>query len=78
MVLRDGAWLALSGAAVGLPPALLVWLALRAVFVDVGGFDGVALAAATVLLVVATLAAAAVPARRATRVQPMSALRTDP
>ena len=44
LVLRDGFFLTGAGIAVGVPLAILVSLALAAVFVDVGGFDGLVIA----------------------------------
>jgi ABC-type lipoprotein release transport system permease subunit len=45
--------------------------------VGIGGFDAVVIAAATFVLATAATAATLIPARRATRVQPVMALRTD-
>jgi predicted permease len=77
LVLREGVLLTGAGVAIGVPLAALVAGALRSVFVDVGGFDGVVVGVSTAILVVAATVAAAVPARRATRVQPVIALRTE-
>ena len=52
MVLKDGAFLTLTGLAIGLPLALLVSVALRSVFVDVGGVDVVVLIVASIVLAV--------------------------
>ncbi len=77
LILADGLRLTALGIAVGLPLAVLVSLALRSVFVDVGGVDVVVLSIATATLAVAALAAGAIPARRASKVQPLTALRTE-
>ena len=77
LVLRDGFFLTGAGVALGVPLAVLVSFALAAVFVDVGGFDGVVVSVATVVLAGAATIASAVPARRATRVQPLRALQGD-
>jgi predicted permease len=77
LVLRDGFFLIGAGLALGVPLAVLVSFALAAVFVDVGGFDGVVVSIATIVLAVAATIASAVPARRASRVQPLRALQGD-
>ena len=77
MVLKDGAFLTLMGLAIGLPLALLVSVALRLVFVDVGGVDVVVLTVASIFLAASVTVAGAVPARRATKVQALTALRTE-
>jgi predicted permease len=77
LILRDGALLAGVGVAIGIPLAVVVSLALRSVFVDIGGFDAVVVGLSTAVLLAAAMAAAALPARRATRVQPLAALRAE-
>jgi hypothetical protein len=77
LVLRDGATLTTVGLALGLPLGLLVSLGLRSVFVDVGGIDAVVLAASMFVLAVAATLAGVIPARRATRIQPVKALSAE-
>jgi ABC-type antimicrobial peptide transport system permease subunit len=77
MVLRDGLFLTGSGVALGLPLAVLVSIALTKVFVEVGGFDAAVVSIATAVLTSAALVASIVPARRATKVVPLRALRTE-
>lgn len=77
LVLRDGAVLTAVGLALGLPLGLLVSLGLRSVFVDVGGIDLVVLASSMVVLAIAATLAGAVPARRATRIEPVKALSAE-
>ena len=77
LILRDGFFLTGAGVALGVPLAILVSYALAAVFVDVGGFDGLVVSVATIVLAVAATIASAVPARRASRVQPLRALQGD-
>lgn len=77
LILKDGAMLTLGGLAVGVPLGLLVSVALRSVFVDVGGIDIVVLATASIALAAAVTLAGAMPARRATKVEPLIALRTE-
>jgi putative ABC transport system permease protein len=50
---------------------------LSAVFVDVRAFDLVAFSAAPALLLAAAIVACWIPARRATRIAPMAALRVE-
>jgi hypothetical protein len=77
LVLRDGFFLTGAGVALGVPLAVLVSLAFSSVFVGIGGFDGLVIVAATVALAGAATIASAVPARRATRVEPLRALQRD-
>lgn len=77
LVLRDGAWLTMAGLVVGVPLAALVSVAFAKVFVEIGGFDPVVVGGATAALATAALLASYVPARRATRVVPVRALRAD-
>ena len=74
---REGLVLTGVGLAMGAPLAALVSIAFTAVFVEIGGFDAVVIGAATLVLAAAATAATLIPARRATRVQPVMALRTD-
>jgi predicted permease len=81
MVLRQGVVLAVAGLAVGLLASVGASRALAAVFPGGAGGDGrtdfaaILLVAATVLMV--TLLAAYIPARRASRVNPTEALRYE-
>jgi predicted permease len=77
LILRDGFRLTLAGIAIGVPLAMLVSLAFTKVFVDIGGLDAGVIGVATVVLVVAATIASGVPARRATKVQPLTALRAE-
>jgi putative ABC transport system permease protein len=77
LVLRDGMYLTGIGVVIGLPLAVLVSIAFTKVFVDIGGFDPGVITLATVVLAVAATAASAVPARRATKVQPLEALQSE-
>jgi hypothetical protein len=77
LVLRDGFFLTGVGLGIGVPLAVLVSMLLTKVFVDIGGFDGLVVSIATVILGIAATIASAIPARRATRVQPLRALQGD-
>ena len=77
LVLRDGLFLTGTGVALGLPLAILVSILFRAVFVEIGGFDSLVLGAATIVLAGAAMVASVVPARRATKIQPLEALQEE-
>jgi putative ABC transport system permease protein len=77
MVLRDGAILSAAGLALGLPLAALVGFALSRFLYDVTPLDPIVFTLAPALLSCAALAATWLPARRATRITPLTALRTD-
>ena len=65
------------GALLGMAGALAVSCVLRGLVYGVGVTDPVAFGAATTLLIVVALAASWIPARRASRVDPVVALRAD-
>ncbi len=75
LVVRDGAILAGTGLAIGLVAALALTRVLRAMLFEVTTTDPVTYAAIVVLLAAAVLVATWVPARRAARVDPATALR---
>jgi putative ABC transport system permease protein len=75
LVTRDGAKLAAFGIAVGIVGALAASRALGALLFDVSATDPLTFAAAAVGLVAAGVAAAYVPARRASRIDPVTLLR---
>ncbi len=75
MVLRDAALLVLIGALAGLGFALWAGRALETLLFGVGRSDYVSLVASAALLSIAGLFASWVPARRASRVDPVIALR---
>ena len=77
MVVRQGAWLALVGIAVGIGLALLVTRGLAFFLFGVSPFDPMTFGAVTVILFLAGVLATFFPARRATRVDPVVALRVE-
>lgn len=77
IVLGNGVLLAGAGAALGGGLAALLLPSLAAAFPGLPGLDPPAFAAALALLFVVTLLACWLPARRATQVDPMIALRTE-
>jgi putative ABC transport system permease protein len=77
MVLRDGLRLAMAGIVIGLVAGTFASRALSKLLFQVSPGDPLALAAVTVLLIAVALLATWLPARRAARVDPMVALRTE-
>jgi predicted permease len=77
LVLRQGIALALVGAAVGIGVALGVTRYLGSMLFNVRASDPLTMSAVAALLALVALAACYIPARRATRVDPMVALRYE-
>ncbi len=77
LVVRQGLGLAAAGIAVGLVGALAVTRVFESQLLGVSPLDPAAFVATTALLAVTTLAACAVPAWRAARLDPVRALRMD-
>ena len=77
MMLKEGAALAAVGVALGLPLAALLGFAVSSLLYDVKPLDPVVFVTAPAVLAMATLFATWLPARRATRVTPLTALRAD-
>jgi ABC-type antimicrobial peptide transport system permease subunit len=77
LVLRDGARLTFLGIALGIIAALALTRLMATLLFEVTPTDPATFAAVAILLAVVALAACYIPARRATRVDPMVALRYD-
>jgi predicted permease len=77
MVLRQVAKMAVIGVVLGTVGAALLGRAAQSLLFGVEAADPLAVAAAVVVLVAVTLGAAYIPARRASRVDPMSVLRYE-
>jgi putative ABC transport system permease protein len=77
LVVSEGMKAALIGMAVGLPGVYLVGKALKSLLYNVGATDAWALTGVTIVLLAAALVACYVPARRATKIDPMRALRQE-
>ena len=76
LVMRQGAVLGVLGAVIGLGAAMIVSRALAGLLVGVGPTDPLTFAAATSVLIVVAFAGCYVPAHRATRLDPIIALRS--
>jgi predicted permease len=77
LVLRDSGRLAAAGVAIGLVGAVAAGRAARGLLFGVGAVEPLVLAAVPLLLVAVTLAASALPARRAARVSLAEAMRAE-
>ncbi len=76
-VLRSALRITTSGAIIGLAVAMAAGRLLRALLFEVQPTDPVALVGASVVLVTVSLGAALIPAMRATRIDPVTALRSE-
>jgi len=77
LVLKEGMLLALAGLLLGLGGTYFVGRAMRSVLYQVGAMDFASVGAVAVVLLLAAILACYLPARRATRIDPMAALRWE-
>jgi putative ABC transport system permease protein len=77
LVLKEGTIVAVVGALIGLGGVYLVGRAMQSTLYGVGAMDGVAVGATAALLLIVSVLACLVPALRASRVEPMTALRDE-
>ena len=77
LVLRDTAWMIAIGACIGLPAALASTRLVSSFLYGLTPQDPLSIVLATAGLIVVTALAGYIPARRATRVDPMVALRYE-
>jgi ABC-type antimicrobial peptide transport system permease subunit len=77
MVLGEGAMMALVGAAIGLVAALGLTRLMASMLFDVSTHDPLSFAGVAGLLILVALSACYIPARRATKVDPIVALRYE-
>ena len=77
MVLQESLWILAAGLLVGLPLTYLAIRPLKAMLYQMSPFDPLSLAVAIVAMIVVATSAALLPARRASRLEPMAALRTE-
>jgi predicted permease len=77
MILRETGWLAAAGVLVGLASTLALIRLIKSMLYGLTPYDPLTLAAGTLLLLLMALIAGWIPATRASRVEPMEALRHD-
>jgi putative ABC transport system permease protein len=77
MIMQEGSIMLVSGVAIGLLLSVATAKVLSGILYEVGALDPVAFTVAPLLLAAAALIATWLPARRATRVDPVQALRAE-
>ncbi len=77
LVMREVGWMAAIGIAIGLPGAIALGRVIQSQLFGLAAYDPLTLALATAALASAALLAGYIPAARATRVDPMVALRYE-
>src|SRR5712691_3739644 len=77
LFLKTGAWIIIGGVVLGVPAALVVGRLLQNTFVRTEARDVATLIVTIALLTIVALVASIVPARRATRLEPTTALRIE-
>ena len=77
LILKQGLMLTLIGAAIGLVGALALTRLMTSMLFEVNAADPVTFGAIVLLLMIVSLIACYLPARRATRIDPMIALRSE-
>jgi ABC-type antimicrobial peptide transport system permease subunit len=77
LILREALWLVLIGVAVGLPLIFATARVAATLLFELSPSDPVSLSGAALLMIVVAIVAGYLPSRRATRVDPMVALRYE-
>jgi putative ABC transport system permease protein len=77
LILRHGIWMTMAGLVIGLLGALGLTRLMATLLFEVGAWDPLTIASVTGILICIGLLACYVPARRATKVDPMVALRYE-
>jgi predicted permease len=77
MVVREASWLAIIGVAAGLVAATAMGRLIASMLFGLKSYDPLTLASAAMLLVVVALGSSWIPALRAARIDPMTALRHE-
>jgi putative ABC transport system permease protein len=76
-VIRQGLWLTAAGVVVGVAGALALTQTIKSLLFEVSATDPMVFTAIPVLLVIVSVIACYTPARRATKVDPLVALRDE-
>jgi len=77
MIMREGSIMLVSGVTIGLLLSIATAKILSGLLYGVRALDPIAFTVAPLLLIIAALIATWLPARRATRVDPVQALRSE-
>jgi predicted permease len=77
MVMRESLWILVAGLVAGLPLTYFAMRPLKAMLYQMSPFDPVSFAIAIAAMVAVATCAALLPARRAARMEPMQALRSE-
>ena len=77
MVMWESVWILAAGLLVGLPLTYLAIRPLKSMLYEMSPFDPISLAVAVGAMIAVAGCSAFLPARRAARLEPMQALRTE-
>ena len=77
LVMRGAMWQILIGLVLGIPASLYVGYLMKSILYGVGSYDPWALTLAPVILIICATFAGFLPARRASSIEPMQALRIE-
>ena len=77
LIVGQGLWLAVVGVMIGIGAALLLTRAIKSLLFGVSPTDPLTYLAISILLLLTALVASLIPARRATKVDPLIALRSE-
>ena len=77
MVFRQVGWMALVGAPIGIAGAIALGRGAKSILFELQGTDPVAILSAAAVLALVALGAGFIPARRASRVDPVQAIRSE-
>lgn len=77
LIMREGLLLALAGLGIGLVATYFVGRTMKSILYEITGIDPIAVSAVAAVLLLAAMMACYIPAKRATAVDPMVALREE-
>jgi putative ABC transport system permease protein len=77
LIMREGLFLALTGLGIGLVGTYFVGRTMKSILYEITAIDPVAVSAVAAILLIAAMMACYIPAKRATAVDPMVALREE-